>query len=70
MYKICTRLSSFGQKIYGQKVLNILPFRFFIVSPRFFDDSVRAFSVLNKNYEKARTESSKNRGENDKKTKR
>ena len=30
MYEICTLLSSFGQKMYGPKVLNILPFRFFI----------------------------------------
>ena len=29
MYEICTLFSSFGQKIYGPKVLNILPFRFF-----------------------------------------
>ena len=29
MYKICTLLSSFGKKMYGPKVLNILPFRFF-----------------------------------------
>ena len=29
MYEICTLLSSFGQKMYGPKVLNILPFRFF-----------------------------------------
>ena len=29
MYEICTLLSSFGQKMYGSKVLNILPFRFF-----------------------------------------
>ena len=28
MYKICTLLSSFGKKMYGQKVLSILPFRF------------------------------------------
>ena len=27
MYEICTLLSSFGQKMYGQKVLNIGPFR-------------------------------------------
>ena len=56
MYEICTLLSSFGQKRYGPKVLNILPFRFF---PRDFSDH----SVLNKNYEKVRTELSKNRGE-------
>ena len=29
MYEICTLLSSFGQKMNGRKVLNILPFRFF-----------------------------------------
>ena len=29
MYKICTLLSSFGQKMYGPKVLKILPLRFF-----------------------------------------
>ena len=29
MYEICTLLSSFGQKMCGPKVLNILPFRFF-----------------------------------------
>ena len=48
MYKICTLLSSFGQKMCGQKVLNILPFRFIgsIFFPRFFDNSVRAFFVL------------------------
>ena len=33
MYKICTLFSSFGWKMYGKKVLNTLPFRFFIVSP-------------------------------------
>ena len=45
MYKICTLLRSFGQKMYGPKVLNILPFRFFgSFFLRFFDDSVRAFS--------------------------
>ena len=27
MYEICTLLSSFGQKMYGPKVLNIGPFR-------------------------------------------
>ena len=27
--KFCTLLSSFSQKMYGPKVLNILPFRFF-----------------------------------------
>ena len=27
MYEICTFLSSLGQKMYGQKVLNILPIR-------------------------------------------
>ena len=47
MYKICTLLSSFGQKMYGPKVLNILPFRFcYCFFPRFFDNSVRAFFVL------------------------
>ena len=48
MYEICTLLSSFGQKMYGQKVLNILPFRFigsFLFSG-FFDISVRAFFIL------------------------
>ena len=44
MYEICTLLSSFGQKMYGQKVLNILPFRFFyLFFSQFFDKSVRAF---------------------------
>jgi len=40
MYEICTLLSSFGQKMYGPKVLNILPFRFFgsFFFPRLFDD--------------------------------
>ena len=33
MYEICTLLSSFSQKVYGQNVLNFLPFRFF---DRFF----------------------------------
>ena len=47
MYEICTLLSSFGQKMYGPKVLNILPFRFFYrFFSRFFDNSVRAFFVL------------------------
>ena len=37
MYEICTLLSIFSQKIYGQKVLNILPFRFIgSFFPRFF----------------------------------
>ena len=30
IYEICTLLSSFGQKIYGQKVLYVWPFRFFV----------------------------------------
>ena len=45
MYEICTLFSSFGQKMYGQKELKILPFRFigsFLFS-WFFDISVRAF---------------------------
>ena len=48
MYKICPLLSSFGQKMYGPKVLNILPFRFFnlIFFRDFFDISVRAFFTL------------------------
>ena len=48
MYEICTLLSSFGQKMYGPKVLNILPFRFFksYIFSRFFDISVRAFFIL------------------------
>ena len=29
MYEICTLLSSFGQKMYGPKDLNILLFQFF-----------------------------------------
>ena len=28
IYKICTLLSSFGQRMYGQKVLNIWPLQF------------------------------------------
>ena len=29
MYEICTVLGCFSKKMYGPKVLNILPFRFF-----------------------------------------
>ena len=44
MYEICTLLSSFDQKMYGPKVLNILPFHFLILFfLRFFYISVRAF---------------------------
>ena len=45
MYEICTLLSSFGQKMYGPKVLNLLPFRFFkcFYFLQFFDNSVRPF---------------------------
>ena len=48
MYKICTLLSSFGQKMYGPKVLNILPFRFFgsFLFSQFFDNSVQTFFIL------------------------
>ena len=48
MYGICTLLSSFGQKMYGPKVLNILPFQYFgsIFFSRCFDNSVRAFFIL------------------------
>ena len=48
MYEICTLLSCFSQKKYGQKVLNILLLRFiglFLFS-WFFDISVRAFLIL------------------------
>ena len=44
MYENFTLLSSFGQKMYGKKVLNILPFRFFNrFFSQFFDNSVQAF---------------------------
>ena len=48
MYEMCTLLSSFGQKMYGQKVLNILPIQFFgtVLFSRFFNHSVRAFLIL------------------------
>ena len=43
-YEICTVLSCFSQKMYGQKVLNILPFCFFCsFFSRFFNNSVRVF---------------------------
>ena len=45
MYEICTVLSSFGQKIYGQKVLTIWPFRFIgSFFFEFFYNSVQDFS--------------------------
>ena len=43
--RILHTFSSFGQKIYGQKVFNIWPFRFYgTFLSAFFDNSVRAFS--------------------------
>ena len=44
MYEVCTLLSSFGHKMYGPKVLNILPFRFLnLIFFAFLNIFVRAF---------------------------
>ena len=41
MYEICTLFSSFGQEMYGPKVLNILPFLlYFLVRFSFLADAV------------------------------
>ena len=46
MYEICTLLSSFGQKMYGPKVLNILPFRFFGSFLFFYQFCFRGFLII------------------------